>query len=627
MSTERARRARRSRDAVAIADDAGAGGSRRREPDMTLGVMAAGLALLGAVAVWQLGHRGSPDGPAVRPEVPAAEAPAAQASGSSAGGAETETGGHAPEAAGVVGAAARPGRGAAAIRAENSRPGNPEWVIDDGDRRPRGIEGFTDRVSGQAGDTVRLFVRTAAPTFQVTAYRLGHYGGAGARQVWRSAPLPATPQPDCTVEPGTRMVDCSGWAPSLTVDVGPDWLTGQYLFKLVPATGSASFVPYVVRDDDGHSDVLVVSDVTTLQAYNEWGGHSLSGGDGGRSTVVSFDRPMDTGWAMSGILGDSYNSGVMVESMGLDVSYATNVDQHERPDLMATHRVIVSGVHDEYYSLEMRNGLEAARDAGTNIVFLGANAVYRRIRFEPSPLGPNRRQVNYRVASADPLAGVDPERVTASWREAPAARPESSLTGTYYECNEAGMRADMVIVDGSAWMFAGTNVTSGQRWPEVVREEYDRVTPSAPTPGNIQVLAHSPVVCRGWESYSDMAYYTAPSGAGVFNTGTLGFEPRLGPLCPLPDLTPERWECQLRQVVANVVATSPPAPPPTATRRSPTPRLSASRDAGPGRRHRPGPRGRPGSERVGQEAMNERTVVAQSARRAWAAGWSRSWRS
>jgi hypothetical protein len=619
VSTERARGSRRSRDATATATADGAGTTRRGEPDVTLGVMAAGLVLLGAVAVWQLGHRGSPDGPAARPEVPAAEAPAAEApaaeaSGSSAGGAGTET---------AAGAAA-PGRGAAVIRAENARPGNPEWVIDDGDGRPRDIEGFTDRVSGQAGDTVRLFVRTAAPTFQVTAYRLGHYGGAGARQVWRSAPLPATPQPDCAVEPATRMVDCSNWAPSLTVDVGHDWLTGQYLFKLVPATGSASFVPYVVRDDGGHSDVLVISDVTTLQAYNEWGGHSLYGGDGGRSTVVSFDRPLDTGWAMSGILGDSYNAGVMVESMGLDVSYATNVDQHERPDLMATHRVIVSGVHDEYYSLEMRNGLEAARDAGTNVVFLGANAVHRRIRFEPSPLGPNRRQVHYRVASADPLAGVDPERVTGSWRDAPAARPESSLTGTYHECDEGGMRADMVIVDGSAWMFAGTNVTSGQRWPEVVREEYDRVTPSAPTPDNIQVLGHSPLVCGGWESYADMAYYTAPSGAGVFNTGTLGFEPRLGPLCPPSDLTPERWECQLRQMVANVVADF--ATGPAAHRHPSIPNTEALGIT----RRRAGSMWRGAAPGVGggrQEAMNERTVVAQSVSNARAAGWSRSWRS
>jgi hypothetical protein len=474
------------------------------------------------------------------------------------GGGETarDRGGPAP-AAGAEALAHSPPSGAELIRAENAEPGSPDWLIEDGDKRPREIEGFTDKVSGEQGDTVRLFVTTEAAGYEATAYRLGHYDGVGAREVWRSGPQAGVDQPECPVDRTTRMVDCSNWSPSLSVTVDERWVPGQYLFKLVPTEGSASYVAFVVRDDERHSDVLVISDVTTLQAYNTWGGYSLytatGRNPGGRADVVSFDRPMDMYWGQSGTLGDSFNIGQMVESLGLDVTYATNIDQHLRPELMRNHKVIVTGFHDEYYTLEMRNGLEAARDSGVNIVFLGANAVYRRIRLEPSPLGEARREVNYRSASDDPLDGIDPERVTTSWREAPAARPESTLTGTYYECNEGGMEADMVIVDGDAWMFAGTNVTDGQHWPDVVSEEYDRVTPSAPTPENIQVLAHSPLTCRGKASFSDMAYYTAPSGAGVFNTGTLGFEPRLGPLCPPERLTPAEWSCQLRQMMANVV--------------------------------------------------------------------------
>jgi hypothetical protein len=450
-----------------------------------------------------------------------------------------------------------PVKGAALIQAENAKPGNPEWLISDGDVRPRPIQGFTDRVSAQKGDSVRLFVATRSPSFEVIAYRLGFYGGVGARQIWGSGAQVGVDQPECLLDGSTRMVDCSNWSPSLTVPIGPDWVHGQYLFKLIQADGSASFVPFVVRDDSATSDVLVIADVTTLQAYNTWGGYSLytatGGRPGGRATVVSFDRPMDMYWAQSGTLGDSAEVGQMIESMGLDVTYTTNIDQHQHPELMRSHRAIVSGFHDEYYSLEMRNGLEAARDSGVNILFLGANAVYRRIRLEPSALGNDRHEVNYRSASADPLNGTDPERVTTAWREAPAARPESSITGTYYECNQGGMAADMVIVDGNAWMFAGANVADGQRWPDMVQEEYDRVTPSAPTPANIQVIAHSPLTCRGTPSHSDMAYYTAPSGAGVFNVGTLGFEPKLGPLCAIQDITPVNWECQLKQMTGTII--------------------------------------------------------------------------
>jgi len=450
-------------------------------------------------------------------------------------------------------------RGADAIRAENDRPGATDWTIADGDARPRGIEGFTDRVSVERGERVRLYVRSAAPTFRVLAYRMGFYAHRGARLVWTSDDEDVPDQPPATVDADTNMVDCSHWVPSLTIDVDSRWTPGQYLLKLVPSTGSETFVPLVVRDDDHASDVLIVSDVTTVQAYNTWGGHSLYGDERGtrrrRATVVSFDRPYGQGWAQAGaILGDTFEVGMMCESMGLDVTYTTNIDQHARPELMRRHRVIVSGAHDEYYSLEMRDGLEAARDEGVNIVFLGANAVYRRIRLDRSPLGPHRRQVNYRSADADPLDGIDPERVTTAWRESPARRPESALTGTYYESNEPGLSFPMVIVDPDAWMFAGTGVTAvGHQWPDAVREEYDRVTPSAPTPRRLQVLAHSPVVCQGRRSYADMTYYTVPSGAGVFSAGTLLFEPRLGPVPASPASDADEPDAQVRRMMANIL--------------------------------------------------------------------------
>jgi hypothetical protein len=42
---------------------------------------------------------------------------------------------------------------------------------------------------------------------------------------------------------------------------------------------------------------------------------------------------------------------------------------------------VISLGHDEYWSPAMRHTVEGARDAGTNLAFLGANAVYWRVRF------------------------------------------------------------------------------------------------------------------------------------------------------------------------------------------------------------------------------------------------------
>lgn len=122
------------------------------------------------------------------------------------------------------------------------------------------------------------------------------------------------------------------------------------------------------------------------------------------------------------------------------------------------------------------------------------------------------------------------------------------MIGEQYECNPVD--APMVIAESSSWIFAGTGWADGDELPHVVGNEYDRVTPGSPTPPNVEVLAHSPVVCERRHSFSDMTYYTAPSGAGVFATGTFQWEPHLGPLCAAPP--PGDVDCGIRQAMANV---------------------------------------------------------------------------
>jgi hypothetical protein len=88
----------------------------------------------------------------------------------------------------------------------------------------------------------------------------------------------------------------------------------------------------------------------------------------------------------------------------------------------------------------------------------------------------------------------------------------------FYESNP--VKADMVIRSPGHWLFAGSGVVEGTRLPGLVGGEYDPVNLSVPSPRPIEVLARSPLVCNGRSSYSDLAYYTTPSGAGVLSTGT-----------------------------------------------------------------------------------------------------------
>jgi hypothetical protein len=419
------------------------------------------------------------------------------------------------------------------VAAENRRHGTTAWRITERGA-PHALEGYADRVSAPAGAAVTLYVNTTARRFRVEAYRMGWYGGKRARLLWRSRRLPGRQQAGPSLRPGTNMVEAR-WAPSLTFHVGAAWPSGAYLLKLV-APGAQSYVPLTVTDPSSHDPLLVMAGVTTWQAYNDWGGRNLYWGPFGvpatRSRVVSFDRPYDGGDGASGFLTGDLPLVSLLERAGLDASYWTDVDLHRHPELLLQHRALLSLNHDEYWSTAMRRGATVARDHGVNLAFLGANAIFRKIRLRPSPLGPDREEVNYKPdsARADPAWRSDRKEVTTNWREPPVNQPESSLLGQLYECNPT--HADGVVVNPRSWLLAGTGLRDGSRLPNLVGPEYDRVTPDFPIPRGVELVLHSPLRCRFRSSFSDVTYYSTPSGAGVVDTGT------------------SSWVCQIDQVCA-----------------------------------------------------------------------------
>jgi hypothetical protein len=477
---------------------------RRHRAATTVAAALAVLAAAGAVlVVWSQEHRADP--------VPSAASKPATAPAAQAG----------PAGSGVA--------------VENRRPGTAGWRITRLGA-PEAIQGWTDQVSAGSGERVRLSVSTTARRFQVEAYRMGWYGGHGARLVWRSQPVAGRRQPPPTLSPGTNMV-ATRWRPSLTIAIGPAWPPGVYLLKLVATTGQR-YVPLTVRDDTSRAALVVMNAVTTWQAYNRWGGRNQYVGPDGRletrSRVVSFDRPY-YGNGAGEFLGNEYPLVRLVERLGLEVTYWTNIDLHRYPQRLLAHRGLVSLGHDEYWSTRMRRGAEAARGHGVNLAFLGANAVYRHIRLERSPTGPHRQQVNYKPWSIgdDPAWKTDPSQVTTDWRRPPLNNPESRLLGAQYECNP--VHAAGVVVQPSSWLFAGTGVRAGSLLPGLVGDEYDRVQPDAPRPPGVEVLLHSPVQCLGASvrgaSFADTTYYTAPSGAGVFNAATSSWVCQLSRAC------------------------------------------------------------------------------------------------
>src|SRR5262249_32503509 len=230
--------------------------------------------------------------------------------------------------------------------------------------------------------------------------------------------------------------------------------------------GFMRYIPFVVRNDQAASPILVQTSILTYQAYNVWGDYSLyrgrdaSGkvrGEHYRGYAVSFDRP----YLRYAGLGDfalyEYSLVRWLERTGYDVSYSTDVDTDLRGSLLLHHRLLVIAGHDEYWSSGMRTHVTTARDAGISLAFFGANDVYWHVRLQASPLGLDRLVICYKDARLDPLATRQPQEATVRWSAPPLKQPERTLVGQQYE-SVVATPTSLVLSAGAAPFLQGTGL-------------------------------------------------------------------------------------------------------------------------------------------------------------------------
>ncbi|HEU4684555.1 MAG TPA: N,N-dimethylformamidase beta subunit family domain-containing protein [Nitrospira sp.] len=431
-----------------------------------------------------------------------------------------------------------PPQGLNPIQIENLKPGTSTWLLTKPARR-REIEGYASAPSVNQGQRIKLYVNTAAPSFRMAVYRMGWYGGLGAREVQAAVRYQGHRQPDPYREPETGLVECRWDRPiELAIPGATEqdrWPSGYYLAKLTAEpTGEDSYILFIVREDERPSAYLVESSVTTFQAYNNWGGKSLYdyNSTAGRAVAVSLNRPYavspdpeaaDSAGAGPFLRGWEYNMVRWLERWGFDVSYTTNIDLHEGAAALFRHAAVLVVGHDEYWTWEMRSRLEEARDRGVHLGFFSANSGYWQVRLEPSRLSgdADRTLIAYkeRATTTDPvLLDRDPNNdhfATTKWRSAPVNRPEAALIGGMYLEGTPTVDGDLILHDAPRWLLQGTEVSSGFRFHGLLGYEVDGVAQSSPA-GVIKVTK-SPVE----QAFAASTLYQAPSGALVFNAGSM----------------------------------------------------------------------------------------------------------
>jgi hypothetical protein len=332
--------------------------------------------------------------------------------------------------------------------------------------------GYASLTSVAQGESIDLHISTRTAEYSLEVYREGN-----PRMLMQRVRGLQGAEYDCP-EPGYA-TGC-GWPVAYTLDVPAEWPSGVYMVEF--NTGSdgsgTSLIIFVVREDNpgSTSPIFFALASNTHNAYNPVGGKSLydyNSSDGIPSPEVSYDRPYPSPGDGS-YYRREHPFVLWAESLGYPIEYGTSVDLHRDPDLLSNYSLFVCTGHDEYWSLEMRDHLDAFVDAGGNAAILSGNTCWWQVRFSP-----DLRTVicyKYTALTDDPVAiDGDPSNdilVTTNWYKPPVNYPENTTTGLswrhggYHDHGSSFLAQDGYggyrVYRTDHWVFDGTGLADGE---------------------------------------------------------------------------------------------------------------------------------------------------------------------
>lgn len=426
------------------------------------------------------------------------------------------------------------------VAVENQLAGALDWQltrvrVDKQGFRSPWIEGYCSHQSVAAGDELEIYVSTnPARKYRLEIFRMGFYGGRGARLLKTIGPLQGMTQP--TPEPGDKNLHECQWEPGLKLTIPDNWLSGVYLGRLTTVPEGQepywqSYVVFIVRDDRP-ADILFQCSDNTWQAYNTWPNnysiYTHPKGVQGPWADVSFDRPYAREAQHNSVVNDPLTVGsgeflcyefplaYWLEQEGYDVSYCSNSDLLT-PDRGLKCQALISIGHDEYWDLRQFRSVEKLRDAGVNLLFLSGNSVCWVTPFRDSSRGqPNRIIFRGGPYGAENAYAVERHRDHGPF---PHRGPDEGLLMGARNVEPVNGGGDWIIAKPDHWIFEGTGVRQGDSIPGLIGWEYHGQPADIP---GLEVVASG----TAWQGGINPQQWTAtiypgPKGNYVFNAATI----------------------------------------------------------------------------------------------------------
>jgi len=328
---------------------------------------------------------------------------------------------------------------------------------------------YTNNITYAPGDAVKFHTSTTAQNYSIEIVR----DGASPEVVYRVEGLPG----ELHKTPVDAPLKGCGWPESHCWTVPADLRSGGYIVLTKARNDAGEEVEhehfFAVRSSrpGQDADILLVCATSTWIAYNDWGGaNHYEGNVGGPDTnemspVLSTQRP----WARGQIclpvgapripMENSPERGAIpryphmefayamgyskycaaggwamyerhfvtwAESNGYKIDIATQHDLQFHPGLLNNYQCVVFVGHDEYWSAEQRDAVDAYVDQGGNVARFGGNFTWQ-VRLEDD--GKTQVCYKYNADDFDEFARSQPEKLTGAWDHAQINRPAAQTFG------------------------------------------------------------------------------------------------------------------------------------------------------------------------------------------------------
>jgi hypothetical protein len=370
---------------------------------------------------------------------------------------------------------------------------------------------YVDQLSYAPGEVVRVHASATAPALDLVIVRDSVEPEIVLARNAVTVSMQPTP-PDCSVR------GC-GWPVVHEFRIPSEWPSAVYRLTTRVADGSGTAEHhhlFIVRPAERSvaersKRLLLVAATATWTAYNDWGGSNhyegITGPKGDQySPLLSLERPFARGfavlppeaprvalaerpamgspvryphmeWAYRNGFSKKYASAGWAsydrhfahwaEREGYALDVISQTDLHYRPELIDGYGCLSFIGHDEYWSWEMRDAIDAYAEKGGRVARFAGNFMWQ-IRLEDE----GRRQVcyKYRARAEDPIRGsASARRVSDSWEAAEIGRPGAltfglnATRGLYVgwgACAPGGARG-FPIYRPEHWAFAGTGLSYG----------------------------------------------------------------------------------------------------------------------------------------------------------------------